>query len=220
MEREGEVTDELSNDRNVIVVNFSSDASAYQAITTLKELDSQGQIDLAAAAVVARDDDGQVDVKDEVADGSYSGTVGGGLIGLLIGIVGGPLGILIGGATGVLVGSLFDAHDAGHSESALSEVSRSIRAGRTALLAEVDEQSTEVIDAAMREIDGKVLRRSADDVESEVAASEDAQRKAKREARKHLIEARHQKHKDEIRAKLEELKAKLHLRTKTTAATP
>ena len=32
----------------------------------------------------------------------------GGLIGLLVGIIGGPLGMLIGGAYGMLVGSLFD----------------------------------------------------------------------------------------------------------------
>jgi uncharacterized membrane protein len=213
------MTDDLSDNQNVIVVNFSDDANAYEGITALKQLDSQGQLDLAAAAVVARDEDGQVEIKDDVADATYGGTVGGGLVGLLIGIIGGPLGILIGGATGVLVGSLFDTRDDDDTESALSDVSTSIRAGRTALLAEVTEQSTEVVDTAMRALGGDVLRRPLNDVEAEVAAAEDAQRKAKREARRQLLEARQDKHKEEIRAKLEELKAKLHLDKKAPATT-
>jgi uncharacterized membrane protein len=213
------MTDDLSDTQNVIVVNFSDDAKAYEAITTLKQLDSQDQLDLAAAAVVARDEDGQVEMKDDVANAAYAGTVGGGLVGLLIGIIGGPLGILIGGATGVLAGSLFDMNDDDDTESALSGVSKSVRAGRTALLAEVTEQSTEIVDTAMRTLGGEVLRRSATDVEAEVAAADEVQRKAKREARKQLLEARHQKGKEEIRAKLEELKAKLHLNKKAAATT-
>ena len=57
---------------NVLVVTFGEDAekdqNAYQALTDLKQLDSQGQIKIAGAAVVARDPDGRVDVKSEVGD--------------------------------------------------------------------------------------------------------------------------------------------------------
>jgi uncharacterized membrane protein len=209
------MSDDLSNRENVIVVSFSDDSKAYEAITVLKELDSQQQVDLTGAAVVVRADDGQVDVKDDADDESYTGTLGGGLVGLLIGIIGGPFGVLIGGATGVLVGSLFDADDEDDTESALTDVSKSVRVGRTALLAEVGEQSTDIVDNAMRNLGGEVLRRSADEVEAEVATTENAQRKAKREARKELLKARHEQHQKEIRAKIEELKAKLHLRSKT-----
>ena len=53
----------------------------------------------------------------------------------------------------------------------------------------VDEQSTEVLDAAMSDLGGTVLRRPVVDVEAEIAAAEDAERKAKREARKELNRA-------------------------------
>ena len=66
------------------------------------------QIEIAGAAVVARNPDGRVDVKSEIGDAPYAGTASGGLVGLLIGIIGGPLGVLIGGTYGMLVGSLFD----------------------------------------------------------------------------------------------------------------
>ena len=37
---------------SVISVNFDDDSKAYEALTKLKELDSQGQLSLAEAAVV------------------------------------------------------------------------------------------------------------------------------------------------------------------------
>ena len=47
---------------NVIVVGFAENDRAYEALTTLKELASQGQIGLEEAAVLVRADDGHVDV--------------------------------------------------------------------------------------------------------------------------------------------------------------
>ncbi len=195
---------------NVIAVSFQEDSNAYEAMTRLKELDSQGQLGLQAAAVVARDENGQIAEKDEVGDEFLEGTVGGGLVGLLIGIIGGPLGVLIGGTTGVLVGSLFDLDGEDESESVLGDISQSVRPGHTALVAQVTEQSPEVIDNAMGHLGGTVLRRSVYAVEAEIAAAEKAQREARRKARKELRHARHEKHQEEVHAKVEALKAKLH----------
>jgi len=206
---------------NVIVVSFGedpeNDANAYQAITDLEQLDSQGQIKIAGAAVVTRDPDGRVDVKSEVANDVYAGTASGGAIGLLIGIIGGPLGMLLGGTYGVLVGSLFDIDDADTTESALGEISKQVQPTRTAVLAQVEEQSPDVIDAAMARLGGQVMRRSASEVEQEIAAAQDAQRKAEREARAELHKARVARSKEDAHAKVEELKAKLH-RTEAGAA--
>jgi uncharacterized membrane protein len=194
---------------NVLAVNFSEDSKAYEALSQLKDLDGRGQVDLAGAAVVVRSEDGRVEIKDEVGDTGYSGTATGGVIGLIVGILGGPFGVLIGGATGLLIGSLFDLDDEEETESALSAISRSVRAEHPALLAEVSEGSSDVIDAAMEGLGGTVLRRSLDDVNAEIAAAEDAQAAAKREARKQLREARRTEVKERIREKIDELKAKL-----------
>jgi uncharacterized membrane protein len=205
-------TDYFSPD-SVLVVTFGEDPqhdeNAYQALTDLKQLDSQGQIKIAGGAVVTRDLDGRVEVKSEVGDDPYIGTATGGVIGLLVGIIGGPLGVLLGGATGVLVGSLFDIDDADSTESVLGEISKQVHPSRTAVLAQVTEQSPEVIDTAMARLGGEVMRRPVVDVEQEIAAAQEAQRKAKREARKELQQARHEKHKEEAHAKVEELKSKL-----------
>jgi uncharacterized membrane protein len=212
------MSQDISNSVNVIAVTFEDDSNAYEALTSLKELESQGQIGIRGAAVVSREETGSVLDKDEVGGDSLVGTATGGTVGLLIGILGGPFGVLIGGATGLLIGSLFDGSDADETESVLAEISKSIRVGHNALLAEVSEQSPEVIDTAMARLGGTVLRRRSGDVEAEVAAAEHAQREAKRKARKELLHARHEKHVHQIREKLDELMAKLHRHHK--AATP
>jgi uncharacterized membrane protein len=204
------MTSNGSSPQNVIVVGFADDDRAYEAMTTLNELASQGQIGLTEAAVVIRADDGQIDVTDQVANDGFAGTASGGLVGLLIGILGGPLGVLIGGATGLAAGSLFDLADGEDTDSALTQVSKTVKVGRTSLLAEVVEQSPEVVDAAMARLTGTVVRRSVADVEAEIAAAEEAQREAKHKARAELRKARHDKRHEEAHAKVQRLKAKLH----------
>ena len=207
---------------NVLVVTFGedpeNDKNAYQALTDLKQLDSQGQIKIAGGAVVTRDLDGRVDVKSEIGNDPYTGTAAGGMIGLLVGIIGGPLGVLLGGATGVLVGSLFDIDDVETTESVLSDISKQVHPTRTAVLAQVTEQSPEVIDTAMARLGGEVMHRPVVDVEQEIAAAQEAQRKAKREARKELHKARNEKHKEAAHAKVEELKSKLRQPTAGASA--
>ena len=57
---------------NVLVVTFGddpeNDANAFQALTDLKQLDSQGQIKIDGAAVVTRDVDGRVEARSEVGN--------------------------------------------------------------------------------------------------------------------------------------------------------
>jgi uncharacterized membrane protein len=199
---------------NVLVVSFGddpkNDKNAYQALTDLKQLDSQGQIGIAGAAVVTRDADGRVEVKSDVGDDPYVGTASGGVIGLLVGIIGGPLGVLLGGTYGALVGSLFDIDDADTTESVLGEISHQVQPTRTALLAQVTEQTPEVVDTAMSRLGGDVMRRPVVDVEDEIAAAQEAERKAKHEARKELQQARLEKSKQDTHAKVEEMKTKLH----------
>ena len=206
-------TDYISPD-NVLVVTFGDDpehdTNAYQALTELRQLDSQGQIKIAGAAVVTRDADGRAYVKSEVGNDSYVGSASGGIIGLLLGIIGGPVGMLLGGTYGALVGSLFDIDDITTTDSVLGEISNQVQPTRTAVLAHVTEQSPEVIDTAMSRLSGQVMRRPVFEVEQEIAAAQDAERKAEREARSELRNARREKGEEDAHAKVEELKSKLH----------
>jgi uncharacterized membrane protein len=195
---------------SVIAVSFEDDDNAYKALTVLGELGSQHRIDVQEAVVVARGEDGQVVAKDRLESPPVRGTATGGLLGLLIGIIGGPVGVLVGGTYGLFVGSLFDIYDADAADSALGAISSSVKVGHSALLAVVDEPSPEIVDAAMSDVGGTIARRPLADVEAEIAAAEDAEHKAKREARKELNRARRDRDKAAVNAKVEELKGKLH----------
>jgi uncharacterized membrane protein len=193
----------------VLVVSFADDRTANQGLTSLTELDSEQRVLVRDAVVVVRDEDGQVVVKERLESTDPLATAGGGLIGLLIGIIGGPLGVVVGGITGLIVGSLVDMHAIDDADSALTAISSSVRLGQTALLAVVDEQTPEVVDAAMSDLDGIVIRRPVADVKAEIAAADRAQHIAKREARKELVREDRQHDKAAVHARLEELKAKL-----------
>ena len=201
----------------MIAVSFSEDATAYEALSRLKGLDAKGEVGVRDAAVVERGEDGKIATKDQLGGESWEATATGGLLGLVIGVLGGPIGVLVGGATGVLVGSLFDQDDTDQTESALSDISKSIRVGRMGLLADVSEVNPVAIDAVMANLGGTVVRRSAVDVKAEVAAAEETQREATKKAREGLRDARQKKQKEAIDAKLAELRAKLSGQKKPAA---
>ena len=195
---------------DVIAVSFEEDDLAYAALARLKQLDSEGQIELRAAAVVTRDVEGRLVTKDTAGKDPMEGTAAGGLIGLLVGILGGPLGVLIGGTTGVLVGSLVDIEEGDSTDSVLEALSQEVRPGHDTLLAELREPSDhQLVDAVIESRSGNVLRRPVADVEAEIAAAEKAQRQARHKAREELRHERQEKNKAQVEAKVAELKAKL-----------
>ncbi len=212
------MSDERESGLSVVVVSFDEDSKAYEALTSLKELDSQRQLELRAAAVVVRDNDGKVINKEEIGESFGVGIATGGLIGLLIGIIGGPLGVLIGGATGLMAGSLFDLDEEFDTGSALSQISHSVKVGHTALVAEVSEPSPEVLDSDMARLSGKVLRHPVNEVEAEIAAAEEPQHAAAKDARKRLHKESHEQHQEKVDAKIAQLKAKLPRHQKETTA--
>jgi uncharacterized membrane protein len=208
---------------NVLVITFGADpdndSNAYQALTNLQELGTQGQIEVVQAAVIERGLDGQLAVKTDVGDDGYVGVGTGGLIGVLIGVLAGPLGVLIGGATGLLAGALFTEEDDEDTDSVLTDIAKAVHPSRTAVVAQASEPSPEVVDTAMSRLGGTVLRRPLDAVEDEIAAAEEAQRAAKAKARKELRDAQHAKHKEQVHDKIEELKSRLPKHGKAPAHT-
>ena len=195
---------------SVIAISFTDDDDAYAALTLLKELDSQHQVRVQEAVVGVRGDDGKVVEKDRIGPVPVQATVGVGLLGLLIGIIGGPLGMLLGGVSGLYLGALLDFHGVEKMDSALAEIASAVRVGHPALLAVVEEQSPEVIDTAMTKLGGTIVRSSLSEVEAEIAATEKAARKATQEVHKELRRGRDEHDREAIRAKVEELKGKFH----------
>lgn len=78
----------------------------------------------------------------------------------LVGLLGGPAGAALGVAYGGMTGSLFDVVQAGISDDFLSEVSQRLLPGKTAVVAEIDEEWVTPVDARMETLGGIVFRRA------------------------------------------------------------
>ena len=203
----------------VMAVVFNDEKQAYEGLRALRDLHRDGSITLYSNAVVAKDLNGKVAVQ-ETSD-SPDGTVFGLLTGSLVGILGGPIGLALGASYGTMIGATFDLVRAGISDDFVQEMSEYLVPGKTAVIAELDEDWQAPIDARMEPLGGFVFRRNRIEVEDayyerEAAAYRDellaleaerqkasAERKAKLEAR--IADTRHklQNKRDEIKARIE-----------------
>jgi uncharacterized membrane protein len=134
-----------------LLVTFNEESKAYQAASVLKQADAEGRIGLDEVAVVQRMEEGTLRVKEGDADAfplgtwttGLAGAASGGIIGLTLGTLGGPLGLLLGGSYGAMLGSLFDLGAEEEDESVLAKMARTIKPGTTALVAAVTEPAVE-----------------------------------------------------------------------------
>ena len=151
----------------------------------------------------------------QIAEGADNlgpvGAASGSLIGMLVGVLGGPVGVMLGWGGGALIGGAFDIDRAVTSDEALTVLGRAIPPESTAVIASVDEPAVEVIDGEMAKLGGEVTRRSVADVMDELEAVEAAADAAAREAMRTV----HEQRKAEVHADVDErmgkLKEKLHV---------
>jgi uncharacterized membrane protein len=155
----------------VIVAVFATQNHAYDAAREIQNLDQDSVIELKRGAIATKDDKGNLTIPDTKGVGAAWGLLGGGLIGGLLGAMLGPVGVAagaaasaaaagaaLGAASGGIVGTTVDLVEFGLSEDFIDDVSTQINPGETALIAEVDEGSTESIDRIVALHGGRVYR--------------------------------------------------------------
>lgn len=212
----------------MLVVVFDSENKAYEGSKVLQELQNEGSINLYAKAVIARDADGKVEVKQE-GDTGPVGTAVGLLTGSLIGMIGGPVGLAIGAYAGTVGGLVYDLAKAGISEDFLFEVEKSLLPGKAAVVAEVWEEWTLPVDTRMEALGGVVFRRARGDVidahierdavalDAELAELKDERDQATGDARAKL-QAKVDKTKARLQAKQGQIQASIGAIQKETEA--
>jgi uncharacterized membrane protein/uncharacterized protein YjbJ (UPF0337 family) len=165
------------NAMNIIVVVFDSEQQAHEGVQSLRRLDAEGEITLYTHVMLVRDAGGKLTVKQE-SDRLPLGTVAGAFVGSLLGMLGGPGGVIVGTGVGMLGGTLHDLSRFGNDEEFLAEVERRLQAGRTAVVAEVCEDSELPIDARMKTLYGLVFRVPRREIEMAHIEKEVAEGKA------------------------------------------
>lgn len=143
---------------HVAVIIFDSAEQAGQARATMKELERQGLISLDDAAVIVKDEDGNVTVRDELDRPVAKGAVVGGFIGLLLGSIFFPItGLAIGALGGALVGKSLDR---GIDQNFIREVTEALTPGTSALFAFLRQADPTAALAALKPYSGRVYHSS------------------------------------------------------------
>lgn len=175
--------------QSMIVATFE-DRMVSGALTRLRALDANGQIELRATIVVVRQWDGRVIEQPDGDAVRAARTIDTDFLRLVISVIGGPLGILIGGSSGALLGSPFDGSEVREVESVLGDISAAVGVGRVTLLVTVADAHADVVGANLSEFGGTMVRRALRSVEVEVSAARRAERAARLAARTQLFDAR------------------------------
>jgi uncharacterized membrane protein len=144
---------------DIVVITFDDADRAGEVRDSIRKTEKSGFVSLDDSAVIVKDAEGKVHVKNEVDRGVKIGAVGGGFLGLFIGfLLLGPLAaIVIGGLIGGGIGSL--AH-LGISHSFIKDVSDELQPGTSALFIIVRDANPDVTVATLRQYEGTIYHTS------------------------------------------------------------
>ena len=139
---------------HLVVVTFDNAEEAGQVLETLRSAQQADYLSLDDSAVVVKDEEGKIHVKNEMDRGIKIGAIGGGLLGLLIGGIFFPVaGLLVGALAGTVVGK---SADLGIDQNFVKEVSEDLQPGTSAIFFIVREANPNLTLAALRPYKGTV----------------------------------------------------------------
>jgi len=140
----------MANDvpRQVIVAAYDQVDTAAKAYDVLKELERERAIKIDNAAILEKDNDSKLKVRDVKDMTGTRGAVLGGVLGGVVGVITGPVGwVALGGAAiGGLVAKL---KDGGFDNARLEQVGEQLKPGTSALVAVVDHIWVREVEAAL-----------------------------------------------------------------------
>ena len=143
----------------LLVAVFDTETAADAGLKALRGLHEAGDITLYASGLLTRDMSGQVTVRKPL-DASPVGAASGLAVGALIGLLAGPAGAVVGAVAGTMAGAMRDFWVAGVGLDFIEEAQSHLQPGKTALVAEVEEEWVIPVDDAVAVLGGRVFRRS------------------------------------------------------------
>ena len=194
-------------DRMLVVV-FDNESKAYEGKKALMQLDIDGSISVYGHAVVVKNADGTTTVR-ESDDRGPLGTLVGTTLGSLIGLLGGPAGLAIGAAVGFLGGGTLDLDKASIGEDFVDDVAAVLLPNKAAVVAEIEEDSTNPVDTRMEALGGTVFRRALSEVKHTIHDEHIAAMKADLAQMKAEHAVAHAERKAKLQEKINQLDSKL-----------
>ncbi|HMS83967.1 MAG TPA: DUF1269 domain-containing protein [Nitrospira sp.] len=208
----------------LIVITFTEEQHAVDALTSLRLLRDQGEMGFYDAGIVAKDKNGKLSMK-QVTDKMVKEYMWGSLIGSFIGLLGGPAGVIAGSIAGGLTGATLDFIDVGVKKDFIDRVGQSLQVNNSAVVALAWEVSDAPLDHAMASIGGRVFRTGIKDefekqIETQVKSDQETETKLKAEFAQAETEVKTiiQQQIDGLHAKKEMLRKELDARNQRIEA--
>lgn len=189
----------------MVVAVFANEGAALDGLRELRDLHGEGGVSLYASAVILKDKKSKVSVRQPAVQGPAGivlGTIAGGLVGALGGPPAAPLGAY-------LVGLLFDLGKFGVDLGFFHDVSKALTAGKAAVLAEVEESWTSLLDERLGKHGGTVHRRFRVDMADDQLIRKSAALKANLNALQHELGHAIAKDKAGIQKDIEQVKMQI-----------
>lgn len=142
----------------LVVAAFQEEKAADQALKELKAAQREKLIDIQDAAVIRRDENNKLHIKETADPGGGKGAAAGGAIGAIIGLIGGPPGVVVGAAAGALVGGVTaKVIDSGISDERLEQIGRGLKPGTSAIVGIIEMRWVEEVEKQLDEAGADVL---------------------------------------------------------------
>jgi uncharacterized membrane protein len=157
----------------VIVAAFHEFNGASDALHTLQEAKREKLIGIEDAAVITKDADGKVKIKETADMGAGKGATIGAITGGVLGLLAGPVGwVALGGAA--IGGLAAKLHDAGFPDHQLKQIGEKLTPNSSALVAVIDHRWVAEVERELARQQADVVKQAlSDDIQRQLAAGED-----------------------------------------------
>jgi uncharacterized membrane protein len=157
----------------IVVAAFQDEQGADGALKELRTIQSQGVIKIDDAAVMRRDKNNKLHIKESADMGGGKGATIGGVTGAVFGLLAGPVGWGLG--IGALVGGLAaKLHDTGFPQERLEQVGQGLRPGTSALVVVLEHTWVRKVEQELEQQGADVLTESLRrDIASQLEAGRD-----------------------------------------------
>jgi uncharacterized membrane protein len=145
----------MTTQQLVVIATFEDEATAADALHVMQEAHREEQLEFKAYAVVRRDAENNLHVKETGDPGGVAGAVSGGALGVALGLLAGPIGLaaLTGAVAG---GAAMKLRDTGVKSDAIRAAGESLKPGMAALVVLAEEGSEDLIAEKLRLNGGNV----------------------------------------------------------------
>ena len=149
----------------MLAIRFDHPMKAHECLLAMVRIAGQDVIRIEDAAIVDKDSNGKIRLRQSEDINAGQGATSGGFYGSLIGIIGGPIGMLAGGALGAAAGGLWGKlRDIGIDDDHMKDMGERILPGENLLFLLLHDINRPLFCREMKRFDGMLFESTADDV--------------------------------------------------------